>query len=440
MAIELWLNFTDQNGEVKQILVEGEKFAIGRTPDNDLQIPISNLSRQHAQIQRFADVFVVSDLGSSNGTSLNDENLEKPIALKDGDRLNLGGLDIEVEIVSDKDKADKKSGGSAAGDDDEDDEEAGASVAASASGSNNGSASAEQTSLAPLLFIAAPIFGLVIVILIGALFLISRSNNGAEVVKNGKGSDSVRTPTPDDSPTPEKTASPTRSETPTNSPSDGNNSTVAPPTPDSTEDIPATPKTITENEKIAANANSFLRKMALNDPNAFLTDAQLIELIPRVNQFKGSKALAENIIDAQKNDQKIRELAKSRNLTPQFLANAAILAKLNNNNGSVLDIAQRLLEPLASIRNEFRSDSADDDLLIIAAQSNNTSGTTLRTTASGFGERKTGNARTFRSIWFFKANGKLTDAQFDYALRYLAVGAITQNPREFNVQADKLVF
>ena len=75
MPTELWLNFIDENGEPKRILVEGERFTIGRTPDNDSQIALGNLSRQHAKIERFADVFIISDAGSSNGTFLNDEKL-----------------------------------------------------------------------------------------------------------------------------------------------------------------------------------------------------------------------------------------------------------------------------------------------------------------------------------------------------------------------------
>ena len=37
---ELWLNYTDEHGETKRILAEGDKFVIGRHSENDLSIPI----------------------------------------------------------------------------------------------------------------------------------------------------------------------------------------------------------------------------------------------------------------------------------------------------------------------------------------------------------------------------------------------------------------
>src|SRR5215213_8985843 len=101
MAAELWLNFTDETGETRRILVEGDKFVIGRHSENDLSIADGSLSRKHAQIERFGDVFVISDLDSSNGTTLNDAELNEPAALKKGDKFNLGGgFEFEVELIS----------------------------------------------------------------------------------------------------------------------------------------------------------------------------------------------------------------------------------------------------------------------------------------------------------------------------------------------------
>jgi hypothetical protein len=431
--IELWLNFTDEKGEAKRVLVEGEKFAIGRTPDNDLQIPVSNLSRQHAEIQRFADVFVISDLGSSNGTTLNGEDLEKPIGLKNGDKLDLGGLEMEVEIISDKGQGKGKGGGSG-GDEDEDEDELPASsakvAAAGASGSN------DKSSISPMLLIAAPIFGVIILLMIGGVFLISRGNGGSDVVQNGKTPDFTRTPKNNDSPAPDDT--PTKSVTPpTNSPLPGNDSNSVPPTPGSTEEVP-TPKTDDEATKIGKNAGSFL-KLISNDPKAFLTDAQISLVNKQIGQFKGSSGLAENIRNAQKSASEIKSLADSKDLRPQFLANAA-LTKLGNQRGDVVGAAREILEQLSAITKAFGNDTSDDSLLIIAALSNNTSGDSLQSTAGVFTKKDPGSARKIRSIWFFKEKGKITPQQFDYALQYLAIGAITQNPKDFNIQTEPLTF
>jgi pSer/pThr/pTyr-binding forkhead associated (FHA) protein len=60
------------------------------------------VSRLHAVIRRTATGLEVWDLASSNGTKLNDEELEPymPMILKSGDRLKLGNLEIEVRFES----------------------------------------------------------------------------------------------------------------------------------------------------------------------------------------------------------------------------------------------------------------------------------------------------------------------------------------------------
>ena len=103
--IELFLKFKDPGGEDRRVAVDKERFAVGRHSENDLSIADGRLSREHLRIERFGDVFVVSELGSSNGTTLNGETLTDPVALKNGDKLSLGGLEIKVEIASDEPNA-----------------------------------------------------------------------------------------------------------------------------------------------------------------------------------------------------------------------------------------------------------------------------------------------------------------------------------------------
>ena len=72
---ELWLKFKDEKGEDQRVLVEGNKFVVGRHSECDLNIPNGKLSRQHIKIESFGEVFVVSECGSSNGTTLNGSHL-----------------------------------------------------------------------------------------------------------------------------------------------------------------------------------------------------------------------------------------------------------------------------------------------------------------------------------------------------------------------------
>jgi pSer/pThr/pTyr-binding forkhead associated (FHA) protein len=98
---EIWLKYIDENGEHQRVLVESERFVVGRHSANDLCVPSEKISREHLKIERRSDRFVAADCYSSNGTTLNGENLIEPTFLRDGDKLNLGGdLEIEIEIVS----------------------------------------------------------------------------------------------------------------------------------------------------------------------------------------------------------------------------------------------------------------------------------------------------------------------------------------------------
>ena len=55
--MELYLNFTNEDGEDERIAVKREKFFIGRHSENDLCIPNPKLSREHIQIERLSDTF-----------------------------------------------------------------------------------------------------------------------------------------------------------------------------------------------------------------------------------------------------------------------------------------------------------------------------------------------------------------------------------------------
>jgi hypothetical protein len=65
---------------------------IGRSPENDIILLESKISRRHARITRDSQGCTLEDLGSSNGTWLNGERLpgNKPYPLRENDTLKLG--------------------------------------------------------------------------------------------------------------------------------------------------------------------------------------------------------------------------------------------------------------------------------------------------------------------------------------------------------------
>ncbi len=84
---------------------------------------------------------------------------------------------------------------------------------------------------------------------------------------------------------------------------------------------------------------------------------------------------------------------------------------------------------------------ADDALLVIAAYSEGVEGNSLkmRDRLAGLAKKNpTASSREIRSIWFLKERNEISNAQYEFALNFLAIGTITQNPKEFGVNSEAL--
>jgi len=71
------------------VLAEGATATIGRSANNTIPIPERHVSRQHAVISFRDGIFMISDLGSANGTYVNDKLLADPFPLAHGDVIRL---------------------------------------------------------------------------------------------------------------------------------------------------------------------------------------------------------------------------------------------------------------------------------------------------------------------------------------------------------------
>ena len=67
-----------------------EVTMFGRDVTNDVVLGDAEVSRQHARLTRTPAGFVLEDLGSTNGTFVNNERLAAPRVLSPGDLLGLG--------------------------------------------------------------------------------------------------------------------------------------------------------------------------------------------------------------------------------------------------------------------------------------------------------------------------------------------------------------
>ena len=69
-----------------------EVVTVGRLSDNIIQIEDASVSSHHAEITFSGGHYVLNDLGSTNGTRVNDEAFTRG-AIHDGDRIRFGKVD-----------------------------------------------------------------------------------------------------------------------------------------------------------------------------------------------------------------------------------------------------------------------------------------------------------------------------------------------------------
>jgi two-component system, cell cycle response regulator len=77
-------------GAGRRLPLTGASLLIGRGDGCDICLDATAVSRRHARIDLTDGGHVVSDLGSTNGTRVNDELLSSPRWLRDGDTLRVG--------------------------------------------------------------------------------------------------------------------------------------------------------------------------------------------------------------------------------------------------------------------------------------------------------------------------------------------------------------
>jgi hypothetical protein len=82
----------------KRLVVGPAGVTIGRSRQCDVVVNDANVSRQHAEIRPRGGSWVLVDLGSTNGSSLNGRRIEGPEVIKPGDEVEVGTSKIRFEL------------------------------------------------------------------------------------------------------------------------------------------------------------------------------------------------------------------------------------------------------------------------------------------------------------------------------------------------------
>ncbi len=88
---------------------EKRKITIGRSTNHDIVIDDESSSRDHAYIIIEKDNYKIGDMGSTNGTFLNEKKVSTPRILKDGDRVDIGDTELVFKALTFKKEKKTKS-------------------------------------------------------------------------------------------------------------------------------------------------------------------------------------------------------------------------------------------------------------------------------------------------------------------------------------------
>ncbi|MEC4807426.1 MAG: adenylate/guanylate cyclase domain-containing protein [Jaaginema sp. PMC 1080.18] len=98
---ELQLRIHIEGRPESTVRVAQDEFIIGRLPECDLCLPFSEISRQHSRLYcNPSGQWHIEDLGSTNGTVLNQQELKQPHPLTSHDVIQMGNVFLAVRVVS----------------------------------------------------------------------------------------------------------------------------------------------------------------------------------------------------------------------------------------------------------------------------------------------------------------------------------------------------
>ena len=73
-----------------RFLLDTDVVTVGRHPESDIFLDDISVSRRHATFTRTANGYVISDLGSLNGSYINRDRIDTDVVLSGGDEVQIG--------------------------------------------------------------------------------------------------------------------------------------------------------------------------------------------------------------------------------------------------------------------------------------------------------------------------------------------------------------
>ncbi len=83
----------------EEFAIFGAGAVIGRAPEVDIRLDSPRVSRHHARVTFGATGITIEDLGSRNGTFVDEVRIDGPTLLKSGATLRIGGFRLVVRLA-----------------------------------------------------------------------------------------------------------------------------------------------------------------------------------------------------------------------------------------------------------------------------------------------------------------------------------------------------
>lgn len=86
---------------VKEFRFSESRVTIGRDPSSNVFLDNPGISREHAILERKGSAIYVQDMGSANGTFLNEDQVQRE-RVREGDKVRIGKFSLEVVVQEDR--------------------------------------------------------------------------------------------------------------------------------------------------------------------------------------------------------------------------------------------------------------------------------------------------------------------------------------------------
>lgn len=96
-AVPFLLTVKEPQGHTHQRLVKSAETVLGRSPECDVVMADAGVSRQHCRIAWNGTTYVVEDLQSAAGTSVNGRRVDGKVIIRFGDQLQLGPVSVSFD-------------------------------------------------------------------------------------------------------------------------------------------------------------------------------------------------------------------------------------------------------------------------------------------------------------------------------------------------------